>query len=69
MFTELSVEFSQVLFSGLESSGGIAVMLNLLGGTASYTFNVTVTLSSSSASGKVDNMKNYIGQLCIILKQ
>ena len=46
------VEFSQALFSGLESSGGIAVMLNLLGGTASYIFNVTITLSSSSATGK-----------------
>ena len=52
IFTELMVEFSQAIFSGLESSGGIAVMLNLLGGTASYTFNVTITLSSSSATGK-----------------
>lgn len=45
------VEFSRAQFSGLESSEAITVILNLLGGTASSAFNVTITLSSSSATG------------------
>ena len=57
-----------MLFSGFESSGGIVVMLNLLGGTASYAFNVTVTLSSSSASGKIANMKSDYVCSYVILK-
>lgn len=50
--TELAVEFNQTMYKGREASGAIIVTLNLLGGTASKNFDVTVSTLQVSATGK-----------------
>ena len=60
---ELTVEFSKEQFSGSELSNGISVMLKLLGGTLSEPFNVTILLSSSTATGKKMFAIMYIAML------
>ena len=54
-YTVLTVEFSQNMFTGPESSGNIAVTLSLGRGTADRDISVTVTPSDQtplSAEGK-----------------
>ena len=53
MYIELTVEFSQVTYSGTESSDVIIITLTLYGGTASFDFNVTVSTSPLTATGKM----------------
>ena len=51
--TELTVEFDQAMFSGREASGTIVITLNLVGGTASVNFTVSVSTSSVTATGSL----------------
>ena len=53
MYIELTVEFSQVTYSGTESSDVIIITLTLYGGTASFDFNVNVSSSPLTATGKM----------------
>ena len=53
MYIELTVEFSQVTYSGTESSDIIIITLTLYGGTASFDFNVNVSTSPLTATGKM----------------
>ena len=53
VYTELTVEFSQVTYNGTESSDVITITLTLYGGTASFDFNVNVSTSPLTATGKI----------------
>ena len=53
MYTGLLVEFSNLTYSGTESSGVIVVSLNLLGGTTNESLYVIVSTSSGTAIGIV----------------
>ena len=50
---ELTVQFSDPVFRGEEKSGLIIVTVELLGGTASHDFSVSVTMSPVTATGKL----------------
>ena len=50
---ELTVQFSTTTFSGREESGSIIVTVDLLGGTASHDFTVSVTTLSATATGEL----------------
>ena len=60
---ELTVQFSDLVFSGEEKSGSIIVIVDLIGGTASHDFSVSVTMSPVTATGKLYISKNM--QMCI----
>ena len=49
---ELTVQFNKTTLNGTEKSGSIIVTINLLGGTASHDFNVSVTTSPVTATGE-----------------
>ena len=51
MYLELKVEFNQTAYNGKENSDVIVVTLNLLGGTASFDFTVSISTSPISAIG------------------
>ena len=63
--TELTVEFSQTMYSGREASGDIIVTLNLLGGTANKSFDVTISTSQVSATGKHKHVLYLWYILCV----
>ena len=50
---ELTVQFNNIEFVGTEESGSIIVTVDLLGGTASHDFNVSVTTSPVTAIGEL----------------
>jgi len=49
---ELTVQFNNSTYSGSEKSGYIVLTIELLGGTASHDFNVSVTTSPVTATGE-----------------
>jgi len=49
---ELRVQFSDNEYVGREESGSIIMTINLLGGTASNDFTVSVTTSPMTATGE-----------------
>ena len=53
VYTELTVEFSQLTYNGTESSDVIIITLTLYGGTASFDFNVNVSTTPLTATGKI----------------
>ena len=51
LYIELMVEFNKAIYNGTETSGVIVVILNLLGGTSSINFNVTLSTLPVTATG------------------
>lgn len=51
LYIELIVEFNKAIYNGTETSGVIVVILNLLGGTSSINFNVTLSTLPVTATG------------------
>ena len=49
---ELTVQFNDTKYFGTEESGYIIVSIDLLGGTASHDFNVSVITSPVTATGE-----------------
>jgi len=49
---ELTVQFTNSTYFGSEKSGYIVLTIELLGGTASHDFNVSVTTSPVTATGE-----------------
>jgi len=50
---ELRVQFSSNEYVGREESGSITMIINLLGGTASHDFTVSVMTSPMTATGEL----------------
>ena len=48
LFAEIKVRFTQSQYTGPEATGFVMVILELVGGTSSNLFNVTVTPSEQS---------------------
>ena len=61
LFTDISVQFTQSLYTGSEDTGFVLVTLELVGGTSSRPFNVTVTpLEQSSVSAEGNSVYDNV---------